>query len=95
MSTVTVSSKGQIVMPKKIRDALGIKPKHKVFLKVVKDHAEIIPLPQNPVESFCGIFKNGSSLTKALLKERKEETELEEKNITRLICTSNVSKKRR
>lgn len=81
MSTVTVSSKGQIVMPKKIRDALGIKPKQKVFLKVVQNHAEIIPLPENPAQAFCGIFKKGSSLTKTLLKTRKEETKIEEKNI--------------
>ena len=70
MPTVTVSPKGQIVMPKEVRDALGITPKQKVFLKVVKDHAEIIPLPKDPVKDFCGIFEKGSSLTKALLKGR-------------------------
>lgn len=95
MPTVTVSSKGQIVMPKKIRDALGIKPKQKVFLKVVQDHAEIIPLPENPAQAFCGIFKKGSSLTKSLLKDRKEEAKLEEKNITRFLRASGISKKRR
>ncbi|GBE05567.1 spoVT / AbrB like domain protein [bacterium BMS3Abin10] len=95
MPTVTVSSKGQIVMPKKIRDALGIKPKQKVFLKVVQDHAEIIPLPENPAQAFCGIFKKGSSLTKSLLKDRKEEAKLEEKNIARFLRASGISKKRR
>lgn len=79
MPSVTLSSKGQIVVPKEIRDALGIKPGQKVMLKVVKDHAEIIPLPADPVKGFCGIFEKGSSLTKALLKDRKEETRLEEK----------------
>ncbi len=78
MPTVTVSSKGQIVVPKEVRDTLGIKPNQKVFLKVVKDHAEIILLPKDPVEGFCGIFKKGSSLTKALLKERKKDIKLEE-----------------
>lgn len=95
MSTVTVSSKGQIVMPKKIRDALGIKPRQKVFVKVVQNHAEIIPLPENPAQAFCGIFKNGSSLTKTLLKGRKEEAKLEEKNIARFLRASGIPKKRR
>lgn len=95
MPTVTVSSKGQIVMPKEIRDALGIKPKQKVFLKIVQNHAEIIPLPENPVQAFCGIFKEGSSLTKSLLKTRKEETKFEEKNIARFLRTSGIPKKRR
>ncbi len=79
MPTVTVSSKGQIVVPKEVREALSIKAGQKVFMKVVDDHAEIIPLPENPVEGFCGILSKGSSLTKALLRKRKEEIRLEEK----------------
>ncbi len=81
MPTVTVSPKGQIVVPKEVREALGIKPSQKLFIKVVKDHAEIIPLPKDPVEGFCGIFSKGSSLTKALLRERKEEARLEKEKI--------------
>lgn len=95
MPTVTMSSKGQIVVPKEIRDALKINPKQKVFLKVVKDHAEIIPLPEDTVKGFCGIFEKGTSLTKALLKERKEEARREEEKIARFIRHDSVSKKRR
>jgi AbrB family looped-hinge helix DNA binding protein len=84
----TVSSKGQIVIPKEIRDKLGIKPKQKVLLKVVKGHAVIEPLPDDPVEYFCGIFKEGASLTEALLKQRSEE-----KISTRLIRPSRISKR--
>ncbi len=79
MPIITVSSKGQLVIPKEIRDLLGIKPKQKVILKVVKDHAVIEPLPDDPVEYFCGIFKEGTSLTRTLLKERKEDKKREEK----------------
>lgn len=95
MPTVTVSSKGQIVVPKEVRDALNIKPKQKVMLKIVKNHAEIIPLPTNPVKAFCGIFEKGHSLTEALLRERREETKFEEEKITRLVRPSGVSKKGR
>jgi len=56
MPISTVSAKGQLVIPKEIRDKLGIKPKQKVLLKVVKNHAVIEPLPDNPIEYFCGIF---------------------------------------
>ncbi|MDH7511910.1 MAG: AbrB/MazE/SpoVT family DNA-binding domain-containing protein [Clostridiales bacterium] len=80
MAIVTTSAKGQVVIPKKERDKLGIKPGTKVIAKAVKDHIEIRPLPDNPVESYCGVFKKGSSLTKALLKERKKELAREEKN---------------
>ena len=36
-------------------------------------------LNDNAVDHFCGIFKNGSSLTEPLLEERKKDLELEEK----------------
>lgn len=78
MSIAIISSKGQLVIPKDIRDALKIKPKQKVLLKLVNDHAVIEPLPEDPVEYFCGIFKDGTSLTKALLKDRNEERRREE-----------------
>jgi AbrB family looped-hinge helix DNA binding protein len=95
MTIATVSSKGQLVIPKEIRDYLGIKPKQKVLLKIVKDHVEIEPLPENPVEAFRGIFKEGSSLTKALLREREEDKRREEKKSSRFLRASGLSKGRR
>lgn len=93
MPISTVSSKGQLVIPKEIRDKLGIKPKQKVLLKVVKGHAVIEPLPDDPVEYFCGIFKEGASLTEALLKQRSEDKKREEKISTGLIRPSRISKR--
>lgn len=94
MAVVSTTAKGQIVIPKEIRDALNIAPKQKVLLKLVKDHAEIIPLPKDPAAAFCGIFEKGSSLTKALLKQRKGEIRLEEKKAARFVRHAVVSKKR-
>ncbi len=73
MSTVITSAKGQVVIPKRERETVGIKPGSKVIVEVVNDHVEIRPLPEDPIDYFCGIFKEGTSLTKALLKERKED----------------------
>jgi AbrB family looped-hinge helix DNA binding protein len=90
---VTLSSKGQLVIPKKIRDALGVKPGQKVFFKIVKDHlVEIAPLPEDPIRHFCGFFKEGPSLTGALLKEREEDKKREAKKLNRFLRTSRVSK---
>ena len=80
MVMVMTSAKGQVVIPKKEREAIGIKPGSKVIVKAAKDHIEIHPVPDDPVEYYCGIFKEGTSLTDALLRERKEELEHEEKN---------------
>jgi len=93
MPISTLSSKGQLVIPKEIRDALGVKPGQKVFFKIVKDHlVEIAPLPEDPVRHFCGIFKEGPSLTRALLKEREEDKKREEKKLNRFVRTPRVSK---
>ncbi len=76
---MNTSTKGQVVIPKKEREKVGIKTGSKVIIKAVGDHIEIHPLPENPVDYYCGIFKDGSSLTKALLKERKKDSLREEK----------------
>ena len=94
MPIVTISSKGQLVIPKHVRKILRIKPKQKVLLKIVEDRAELIPIPENPVEAFCGVFEKGSSLTDALLKERKEECEHEKKGSARFVRSTRLSKKR-
>jgi len=79
MPTVLTSAKGQVVIPKKERDRLGIKPGTRVVVTAVDDHIEIRPLPEKPVEHFHGFFKGGPSLTKSLLDERRKERVREEK----------------
>jgi len=82
MPVVTTSSRGQIVIPKEIREQLEIVPGKKLLIKAEGDHAIIKPLPDDPVDHFCGIFKDGSSLTKALLAERRRERKRESKKTT-------------
>lgn len=94
MAIVTTSAKGQVVIPRMEREKLGIKPGTKVIVESVNDYIKIRPLPEGPVEYFCGIFKEGRSLTKALLIERKEELKREEKKAARFIRTSGISKER-
>jgi len=82
-----------MVIPKEMREALSIKARQKVLIKLAKDHLEVIPLPEDPAEAFCGAFENGSSLTEALLHQRKEDSEREEKKAARFIRHSRVSQK--
>jgi len=82
MAVVTTSSRGQIVIPKEIRERLEIVPGKKLLIKAEGDHAIIKPLPDDPADHFCGIFEGGSSLTGALLQERRRERERESEKIT-------------
>lgn len=83
MPTVTTSSKGQIVIPSKIRKELGIKAGTKV--SIVSDHQKITlyPLPKDPIRAARGLLKGGPSLTEELLKDRREEIESDKKLYSR------------
>jgi len=82
MSVVTTSSRGQIVIPRDVRKQLRIGPGKKVLIRAERDRAILFPLPDDPVDHFCGIFQKGTSLTKALLAERGKERAREAKKIT-------------
>ncbi|HOV49663.1 MAG: AbrB/MazE/SpoVT family DNA-binding domain-containing protein [Anaerolineae bacterium] len=55
MEMVTVSPKYQVVIPMKIRRALGIKPGHKVQVIQYQDRIELIPL--QPIQTMRGFLK--------------------------------------
>ena len=81
MPIVKTHAKGQIIMPKEIRDKLGIKPGKALLVKLVDDHVEIQPLPDDPIEFLTGIFKDHRrSMSHELVKERKEDDDIDEAN---------------
>jgi len=49
MDELSVTSKGQVTIPKRVRQALGIRSGSKVSFKVVGDHAELA-IVSRPVE---------------------------------------------
>jgi AbrB family looped-hinge helix DNA binding protein len=55
MSTITVSSKYQIVIPSKIREALGIRPGEKLHAIEYKGRIELVPV--RPTKSARGSLK--------------------------------------
>ena len=83
MAIVKTSNRGQIVIPKSIRKQLKIVPGKKLSIRAEGGNAVITPLPDDPVEAFCGIFQGRSSLTKALAKERRKDKDRESKKIIR------------
>jgi len=79
MPVVKTHAKGQIIIPKEIRDNLGIRPGKALSVKLVNDHVEIRPLPDDPIEFLTGIFKDHpASMSAELLKERKKDDQIDE-----------------
>jgi AbrB family looped-hinge helix DNA binding protein len=81
MAIVKTYAKGQIIIPKHLRTKLGILPGKKVSLRLVDDHLELRPLPDDPIEFLTGFFKDHPlSLSDELLRERKNDNDLDEAN---------------
>ena len=55
MNTVTVSPKFQVVIPRAIRDSLGIRPGQKVQVIRYEDRIELIPL--RPIRETRGFLR--------------------------------------
>lgn len=57
MSTATVTSKGQVTIPKDVRDALGLEAGHRVSFQLREDGV-VEMVPENvDLMSLCGILK--------------------------------------
>ena len=55
MPTVKVSPKYQVVIPKEVRESMGIKPGQEVHIMVYAGRIELIPL--KPIEELRGMLK--------------------------------------
>jgi len=81
MAIVKTHAKGQVIIPKAIRDKLGIKPGTSLHVELIEDHLEIRPLPDDPIEFLTGIFEGYSgSMSADLLDERVTDDAIDETN---------------
>ena len=67
MSQVTVSPKFQIVIPREIRERLGLRPGQRITL--LERDGIITAIPDQPLEKFRGILKG---MSRKGLREKRE-----------------------
>ena len=77
MTTVRISTKGQIVLPADLRRRYGLKPGGEVQIVDAEDHLVVVPRADSPVRDLRGLLRGGDSLTAALLATRKTDRERE------------------
>ncbi len=72
----TVSSKGQIVIPSKLRKKYGIHKGSRILVLDRNDHIELKPISPAYLKSLKGSLK-GSAALDSLLEERRKDRELD------------------
>lgn len=83
METARVTSKGQLVVPARLRRKYGIKPGTQI--RFIERENEIIfqPVTREYIRSVCGMLKSATSVTQELLKERARDKAREETKFAR------------
>lgn len=84
METAYVTSKGQLVVPAKLRRRYGIKPGTKVCFVERENEILFQPVTKEYIRSVCGMLKSETSVTQELLKERAKDKEREEAKLEKL-----------
>ena len=73
---VTVSSKGQVVIPQEIRERLKIKEGQHIKIEEVGGTIVIVPVPKDPVKALKGVAsglgEKSTEIVRSLRKEWKE-----------------------
>jgi len=67
-----MSSKGQIVIPKEIREKLHIKTGQKFRVVELEGTIMIIPIPKDPIRAMRGMSKGAPESVKSIRELRKE-----------------------
>jgi len=78
MKTATLSVKGQIVVPAKIRKKLGLTKGSRVAIIEEPNGFSVRPVEREYFDQFAGLLPGKGKASRALLKERRKERERED-----------------
>jgi AbrB family looped-hinge helix DNA binding protein len=81
METSILTSKGQLLIPKRLRTKYGINSGVKVIFEETKDGIMIKPMDAAFFESFAGILKSTGNFKEEMKQMKAEEKRLEERKV--------------
>lgn len=82
ISTSKVTTKGQVVIPKKIREKYGIHPSTSIRWIEKKEGILMVPDSEDPIIAARGMLKS-SGVLRAYLHEKREEKQREDRRFAR------------
>ncbi|MBI5858567.1 MAG: AbrB/MazE/SpoVT family DNA-binding domain-containing protein [Sphingobacteriales bacterium] len=80
METSVLTTKGQLLIPKRIRNKYGIKSGVKIVFEETDKGVLITPMNEHYFKSFAGILKSGN-LKEDMRKMKQEEKRLEDRKL--------------
>ena len=83
MDTGNITTKGQLVIPARIRRRYGIKKGTRVRFIEREGEIALQPVTSAAIRGLCGILKSETSVTADLLQERARDREREEAKIAK------------
>jgi AbrB family looped-hinge helix DNA binding protein len=83
MATVTVSSKGQVVIPRKIREKLKIVKGTKLELIELGEELILIRLPDDPLRALRGMFRAKRPIKEMRAWVKEEDSQLAKRSPAR------------
>jgi len=81
METSVLTVKGQLLIPKRIRNKYGIKSGVKVIFEETENGVVIRPMNENYFKSFMGVLKATGNLKEEMRNMKAEEKKLEERKL--------------
>lgn len=77
--SLKVSSKGSVVIPSQIRKHYNIRAGSRVEIVEAENYIKLMPIPDDPIEAGCGMFKPTESVKETLKQARAAEKEREQR----------------
>ncbi len=81
METSILTIKGQLLIPKRIRNKYGIKSGVKVIFEETENGLMIRPMNEHYFKSFMGVLKTTGNLKEEMLHLKTEEKRLEDRKL--------------
>ena len=79
METSVLTSKGQLLIPKRLRTKYGIKSGVKLIFEETENGVLITPMNEQYFKSFAGVLKATGNLDEEIKQMKEEEKKLEER----------------
>ena len=85
MPIMSITEKGQVVIPKELREKHGIEVNGEVIVTEVSGHIAVLPAPKDPIEALKGSLKLRQPVADIIQEFRRAETKRDQKLLKRFV----------